>query len=387
MTQSVKLALEYLQNSAANQVLANTTFALLDQLVQAGAVDKDLSSPPGSPANGALYIVGSSPTGAWSGKAGQLAFWLTSVNAWSFIVPKEGFLVHVNDEDDFYKFNGSSWEVFSGGSSGGGIASIVAGAGIAVDATDPENPIISATGSGGMSNPMTAAGDIIIGGSSGTPQRLNAGSNGQALLIVSGVPAWGAIYSSPLTTTGDLVYASSGATAARLAVGSNGQVLTVSGGVPTWQNSAAGFSNPMTTRGDIITGGTSGSPQRLAKGTSGQMLVAGSADPSYSNSAILGGYAELLETMSGTAIDVSSTNVKKKVMAANTTFTITGATSGQSHSFTLYLEGGATYTVSWPGSVQWIGGSVPTLAAKCRITGETLDGGTTWLLTYGGSYT
>lgn len=148
MTQSVKLALEYLQNSAANQVLANTTFAQLDQLVQAGAVDKDLSSPPGSPANGALYIVASSPTGAWSGKTGQLAFWLTSANAWSFIVPREGFLVHVNDEDKFYKFNGSSWEVFSGGGSSG-VASIVAGTGISVDNADPSNPIVSATGGGG----------------------------------------------------------------------------------------------------------------------------------------------------------------------------------------------------------------------------------------------
>ncbi|MDH0335205.1 DUF2793 domain-containing protein [Metapseudomonas otitidis] len=294
MTQSAKLELEYLQNSAANQILANTTFALLDQLVQAGAVDKDLSAPPGSPANGSLYIVAASATGAWVGKSGQLAFWLTSVNAWSFITPKEGFLVHVNDEDQFYKFNGSSWVVFSGGGSGSGIVSIVAGTGIAVDATDPENPIISATGSGGMTNPMT-------------------------------------------------------------------------------------------TRGDIITGGTSGSPQRLAKGTSGQMLVAGATDPGYSNSPILGGYAEILETMSGTSIDVSTSNVKKKVLSANTTFSLTGATSGQCHSFTLMLEGGSSYTVTWPGSVKWLGSS-PAYTAKDVITGFTIDGGTTWLLTYAGSY-
>lgn len=294
MTATTKIALQLLQNSAANQLLSNETFAQLNQLVQPAVLDKDLSSPPGSPSDEALYIVGSSPTGAWSGKAGQLAYWLTSTGAWQFVVPREGFLVHVNDEDSFYKFDGSGWVVFSSGGSGG-VSSVVAGAGISVDNTDPSNPIVSATGSGGMTNPMT-------------------------------------------------------------------------------------------TRGDIITGGTSGTPQRLAKGTSGQILVAGATDPGYSNAPILGGYAELLETMSGTAIDVSSTNVKKKVLSANTTFTITGAISGQSHSFTLYLEGGTTYTVTWPASVQWIGGSTPTLSAKCRITGETLDGGTTWLFTYGGSY-
>lgn len=42
----------------------------------------------------------------------------------------------------------------------------------------------------GMDNPMTAAGDIIIGGTSGAATRLAAGSEGQVATIVSGVPAW-----------------------------------------------------------------------------------------------------------------------------------------------------------------------------------------------------
>jgi hypothetical protein len=48
------------------------------------------------------------------------------------------------------------------------------------------------SGGGGMSNPMTTAGDLIQGGSSGTPQRLAVGSNGQVLTVVSGAPAWAA---------------------------------------------------------------------------------------------------------------------------------------------------------------------------------------------------
>lgn len=119
MTATTKLALELLANAAANQTLANTTFAQLNQLVQAGVVDKDLATPPGSPANEALYIVAGSPTGAWSGKAGQLAYWLTSTGAWQFIVPREGFLVHVNDENDFYKYDGAAWSAFSASGGGG----------------------------------------------------------------------------------------------------------------------------------------------------------------------------------------------------------------------------------------------------------------------------
>lgn len=48
----------------------------------------------------------------------------------------------------------------------------------------------SATGGGGMTNPMTTTGDMITGGTSGTPQRLGIGSSGQVLGISSGAPAW-----------------------------------------------------------------------------------------------------------------------------------------------------------------------------------------------------
>jgi hypothetical protein len=71
-----------------------------------------------------------------------------------------------------------------------------------------------------MTNPMTAVGDVIKGGTAGAPQRL--------------------------------------------AIGSNGQVLTVAAGAPAWQTPAApGMANPMTAQGDLITGGAAGVPTRL----------------------------------------------------------------------------------------------------------------------------
>lgn len=51
------------------------------------------------------------------------------------------------------------------------------------------------TQSGGMSNPMTTQGDIIYGGSSGTPTRLAKGSAGQVLTMNSGATA--PIWSTP----------------------------------------------------------------------------------------------------------------------------------------------------------------------------------------------
>lgn len=42
----------------------------------------------------------------------------------------------------------------------------------------------------GMTNPMTAVGDMIVGGTAGAPTALPVGSNGEVLTLVSGSPSW-----------------------------------------------------------------------------------------------------------------------------------------------------------------------------------------------------
>src|SRR5690606_35224221 len=75
----------------------------LDGLIQCHVKDKDLNTPPGSPADGDMYIVGPSPTGAWSSHAGELARYY-SVGAgspgWEFYTPKAGWEARVEDETD-----------------------------------------------------------------------------------------------------------------------------------------------------------------------------------------------------------------------------------------------------------------------------------------------
>lgn len=41
-----------------------------------------------------------------------------------------------------------------------------------------------------MTNPMSASGDLLYGGASGVPTRLQAGTNGHVLTLSSGVPSW-----------------------------------------------------------------------------------------------------------------------------------------------------------------------------------------------------
>lgn len=85
--------------------------AAIDALLQCGVIDRDLATPPGSPTNGDTYIVGASPTGAWTSKANQIAVWNTVNSAWAFYVPKEGWRCFVNDEDLFVNYlDTSEWK-------------------------------------------------------------------------------------------------------------------------------------------------------------------------------------------------------------------------------------------------------------------------------------
>ena len=50
--------------------------------------------------------------------------------------------------------------------------------------------VLGGSSGGGMTNPMTTVGDLIVGGTSGTPARLPIGPNGTTLGIVDGEYAW-----------------------------------------------------------------------------------------------------------------------------------------------------------------------------------------------------
>jgi hypothetical protein len=56
-------------------------------------------------------------------------------------------------------------------------------------------------GGGGMANPMTAIGDVIVGGTAGTPSRLILGGAGTVLTSVGGTPAWQAPAAPPAGIT------------------------------------------------------------------------------------------------------------------------------------------------------------------------------------------
>lgn len=67
------------------------------------------TSPPASPARGDMYVIGAGATGAWAGRAGQLAAW--GGTAWLYWPPATG--TTVKDESDGFKlyvFDGAAWQ-------------------------------------------------------------------------------------------------------------------------------------------------------------------------------------------------------------------------------------------------------------------------------------
>ena len=76
--------------------------------LQVGARDI-ATSPPGSPVENGLYIIGTGGnSGAWAAySVGDLMFYLGS--AWYRLAPIEGLRLWVWDEDTTYHYTGAAW--------------------------------------------------------------------------------------------------------------------------------------------------------------------------------------------------------------------------------------------------------------------------------------
>ena len=98
-------------------------------------------------------------------------------------------------------------------------------------------------------------------------------------------------------------------------------------------------------------------------------------------------YAEAINALGDTGggtddIDLVSGNVVSATVSTGTqTFTFSNpSATGKACSFTLFLTNGGSQTVNWPASVDWAGGSAPSLTSSGVdvLTFTTLDEGTIW---------
>lgn len=75
------------------------------------SVITEQNDPPASPADGDRYLVGETPTGAWSANAQDVAEWDADNAEWVFSLPDEGTVVLVED-NGYVRFNGTDWIEF-----------------------------------------------------------------------------------------------------------------------------------------------------------------------------------------------------------------------------------------------------------------------------------
>ena len=117
MTDTPNLRLPFIQAAQAQKhVTHNEALRVLDAVLQISVIDRDLATPPISPANGDRYIIAPGGTGEWTGKDGQLAAFQDG--AWMYYLPQEGWICWVEDDDFLLAYDGSTWiATGSGGSS------------------------------------------------------------------------------------------------------------------------------------------------------------------------------------------------------------------------------------------------------------------------------
>jgi hypothetical protein len=87
----------------------NEALQTIDAVVSATVEEPPRNDPPVSPAEGSSYIVGAAPTGAWAGKAGQVA--TMSGAGWRFVEPVEGLSALVRTSRLRAQYVGGSWEI------------------------------------------------------------------------------------------------------------------------------------------------------------------------------------------------------------------------------------------------------------------------------------
>lgn len=105
---TARLGLAYIQAAQAQKhVTHNDALRLLDGIVQASVVNRTTSTPPGSPTEGATYIVAAGGSGVWAGWDGDLALYVDA--SWYRLEAVAGMRVWDMDADELVVRVGSSW--------------------------------------------------------------------------------------------------------------------------------------------------------------------------------------------------------------------------------------------------------------------------------------
>lgn len=105
--------------------------------------------------------------------------------------------------------------------------------------------------------------------------------------------------------------------------------------------------------------------------------AAASDAPSFTSGVTIssGSVKQAPQAVASTSIDLSLTDFFTKSISANTTFTFANAVASKAQAFAVQLTISSSAVPTWPASVKWSGGTVPTLGNGTHVLGfVTFDG-------------
>ena len=184
-------------------------FRMFEALIQPN-IKAIQNAPPGGPANGDTYLVGTVGSGAWSAQSNNLAYWTTEdpntpAGKWEFWIPQSGWTVYNQATNSFYVWNGSTWTVLISPAGGGGPLTV---------------------GQGGTGVATLALNGVLYGNGTSNVLVTAQGASHTVLVANAGAPSFSATPTlTTLTTTGIIAVGTT--------ISSYNGVATVGAGVPS----------------------------------------------------------------------------------------------------------------------------------------------------------
>ena len=242
-----------------------------------------------------------------------------------------------------------TFNVYNGLNGTGIVNSVVAGANVTVDSTDPISPVV------GLDTNVTVQGNTF----NGVEQLVKLGVDGK-------LPA---IDGSNLTNMAGAVTSVAGKVGS--VVLDTADVVGLDTALSSKQDVLVSGDSIKTINGDSILG-------------SGNISTVDTTKLPLAGGTMTGAITAIRETkvaMAANNIDLATGNLFTKTVTTATTLTISNAlAAGNVNSFVLELTNGGSAVITWFSGVKWAGGIAPTLTASGKdILGfYSHDGGTTW---------
>lgn len=138
---------------AQKHVTVNDGFNIIDSAMNLVAIRIDFTAPPGTPAEGDIYVPAATATGAWTGQENKVALYQNAT--WNFFTPKTGWRLYDQNASDLLIFNGAAWTGFGAALTS---FSLVGINGATADATN----VLSVAGPGTLFNQTTGSFTLTV---------------------------------------------------------------------------------------------------------------------------------------------------------------------------------------------------------------------------------